>query len=79
MLVLSTLDWSALSVGLMIVECSRTSCAGAKDLVVKAALTRAGLRLLAIVKVRSDISNLAFVNASAEWRGSWTLEGGASS
>ena len=70
-LVLDTLDWSALSVGVLIVECSRVSCSGSKDLVVSQALTRVGFRPVAIVKVRGDIANLAFVNASNVWVGSW--------
>lgn len=44
---------------------------GAKDLLVKRTLIRVGFRLVALVKVRSDIANLAFVNASTGWVGSW--------
>ena len=71
MLVLDTIDWSSTSVGLLIVECSRTHCTGAKDLLVKRTLIRVGFQLMALVKVRSDIANLAFVNASTGWVGSW--------
>jgi len=71
MLVLDTIDWSSTSVGVLIVECSRNHCMGAKDLLVKRTLIRVGFRLVALVKVRSDIANLAFVNASTGWVGSW--------
>ena len=71
LLVLSTLNWAALSVGIMIVECASVHCASTKDNAVRAALLSVGLQPLATVKVRGDIANMAYVNASAQWAGSW--------
>ena len=64
LLVLSTLDWSRLSVGVLIAECARAGCHGGKDLEVARLLEARGMKLVAFLKVRSNLWNAAYVNVT---------------
>ena len=70
LLVLETLDWPRLGVGIMIVECHVNGCISAQDHNVKALLTSKGLRRVITLRTRHDIWNAAFVNDS--WVGTYS-------
>jgi FkbM family methyltransferase len=70
-LVLQTVDWTALRVGVLISECANAGCTSYKDQLVRRLLESQGLRLVALLRVRSDIYNAAFLNTS--WRGTFSL------
>ena len=64
LLALSTLDWERFSVGVLIAECSHMGCTGANDRKVAALLRARGLQQVATLRVRHDIWDAAFANAS---------------
>lgn len=64
LLVLQTIDWSALSVGVLLVECSAVGCVGSRDDAVAALLGPKGLARLGSLRVRHDIWNSVFANES---------------
>lgn len=70
LLVLETLDWPRLGVGIMIVECHVNGCISGQDHKVKALLTSKGLRRVITLRTRHDIWNAAFVNDS--WVGTYS-------
>ena len=70
--VLRTIDWSRLSLGIIIIECARNGCLSDSDQQVEQLLTSKGLRRSMTLRVRHDIWNAAFVNDS--WTGTWGRE-----
>ena len=64
LLVLSTLDWSRIRLGVLIAECAWAGCTGHKDVGVAEELSRRGMRFAATVRARHDIYNMVFVNSS---------------
>ena len=71
LLVLSTLDWKRIRIGVLIAECASAGCIGPKDQKIANVLEPNGLHHIATLRVRHDIFNAVFVNAS--WKGGWAL------
>lgn len=62
-MVLGTLDWSKLSVGVLLSECKRLGCSDPQDAAVRALLeARAGLRWAGMLRARHDVWDGVFVN-----------------
>ena len=62
-MVLSTLDWSALSVGVLLTECKRLGCTDPQDAAVRTLLEgRAGLRWAGMLRARHDVWDGVFIN-----------------
>jgi FkbM family methyltransferase len=66
LLALSTIDWTRLSVGVLIAECSQVGCTGVNDRKVAETLVARGLRHVANLRVRHDLWDAVFGNASWE-------------
>ena len=65
LLVLQTIDWSALSVGVLITECGPgPGCASSQDKKVGELLTARGLEWAASLRVRHDLWDAVYVNRS---------------
>ena len=67
LLVLQTIDWSAISLGVLLVECTasgRYGCLGQPDTAVSSFVTARGLTRLGAFRARHDIWDLVFVNRS---------------
>ena len=65
MLVLETLDWSALTVGVLLVECTSSGlegCISERDRAIGSYLSKRGLTRLGAFRARHDIWDLVFVN-----------------
>lgn len=66
LLVLQSLHWSQLSVGVLIVECKRLGCADPQDAAVFELVQSRGLRWVGMLRARHDIWDAVFANASYE-------------
>jgi hypothetical protein len=68
LLVLRTLDWSQLTVNLLIVECKGLGCTDKQDKAVRTYLeTEAGMRWRGVLRARHDVWDALFVRAA--WDG----------
>ena len=64
LLVLSSLRWADISIGVLVVECKRLGCADRQDAAVFELVERRGLRWAGMLRARHDIWDAVFVNAS---------------
>ena len=64
MLVLRTIDWEAVTIGVLIAECSGMGCRAQADADVAAFLAARGLSRAATLRARHDIWDAVYVNRS---------------
>lgn len=64
LVVLRTIDWSRLTVGVLISECAALGCTGPQDAQVAGLLTSHGMTRVGAMRARHDIWNAVFVNRS---------------
>ena len=64
MLILRTIDWRAVTIGVLIAECSGSGCRGPVDAGVASFLAARGLARAATLRARHDIWNAVYVNRS---------------
>ena len=63
-LVLSTVDWSEITVGVLVSECSALGCRGSADNALHKYLAARGLKRAATLRARHDIWDTVYVNRS---------------
>ena len=66
LMVLRTIDWAALSVGVLVSECKGLGCADAQDRAVRRLLAaEAGLRWAGVLRARHDVWDAVYLDAAA--------------